>query len=159
MGVVLLFGWILIGLIVAGIEKAVRPGRHTDDMTTVLCVAGALAGGVAGQAFRLYVFGQPLGFVFAAAGAELLLYVYRRRAPAQPPEGEDHPPPDSTPRSAPPAAPLASLGTRLVEAFAWGMLCGLAVAVCGVFGHFLAAKLYPQRYEQIPSDFSSPLSA
>ena len=47
-----------------------RPSRDADQtMVTVLCVVGAVAGGFAGQVTRLYVFGEPLGFIFSAGGA------------------------------------------------------------------------------------------
>jgi len=39
------------------------------------------------------------------------------------------------------------------DAFAPGALCGVAAALGGFLGHVAGARLYPQRYEQIPSDF------
>jgi hypothetical protein len=45
-------------------------GRDADQtMVTVLCLVGAVAGGFVGQVTRLYVFGEPLGFIFSAGGA------------------------------------------------------------------------------------------
>src|SRR2546423_10052507 len=52
-----------------------------------------------------------------------------------------------------PIAPDPPLGMRLLEGFAWGVLCGLAAAAAGFVGHAVGGRLYPQRYEQIPSDF------
>lgn len=42
---------------------------------------------------------------------------------------------------------------QLVEAFAWGSVGALATATVGFAGHLIGSRLYPQRYEQIPSDF------
>jgi len=81
MGTLILGGWIVVGLMVAGFER--RPSDADPKFVTQLCVVGAIAGGFAGQVLRWYVFGEPLGFVFAAAGAELLLRSYRRRTPGR----------------------------------------------------------------------------
>ncbi len=42
---------------------------------------------------------------------------------------------------------------KFFEAFGWGVLCAVAVAVSGFLGHLVGGRVYPQRYEQIPSDF------
>jgi uncharacterized membrane protein YeaQ/YmgE (transglycosylase-associated protein family) len=152
---VVVFGWAFVGLIVAAVDKSMRRGRDSDDtMVTVLCVAGALAGGFSGQTFRWYVFGQPLGFLCSAAGAALLLTFYRSRNTAIGPGDEVAPP---MPVAPPPSTPIVTsdtpLGIRFAEGLGWGLPCGFAVAVSGFLGHLVGGKLYPQRYEQIPSDF------
>jgi hypothetical protein len=68
MGTLILGGWVVVGLMVAGFER--RHGDADPVFVTQLCVAGAIAGGFAGQVLRWYVFGEPLGFVFAAAGGD-----------------------------------------------------------------------------------------
>src|SRR6185369_12650464 len=93
MGALILGGWAVVGLLVAGLER--NRGDADPAFVTQLCVVGAIAGGVAGQITRWYVFGEPLGFVFAAAGAELLLRSYRRRTRSS------AAPPASTPPPAP----------------------------------------------------------
>lgn len=46
----------------------------------------------------------------------------------------------------------------LAEGFAWGVLCAISTAVAGLLGHLIGSRLYPQQYEQIPSDlFFVPL--
>jgi hypothetical protein len=45
------------------------------------------------------------------------------------------------------------LGTGLADAPAWRARCALAVAVAGFIGHLAGNRLYPQRSEQVPSDF------
>lgn len=152
--IAVLAGWSVIGLIVAAIEKSLRREHDVDGTTiTVVCVAGALAGAFVGQTLRLFVFGQPAGFLFAAGGAKLLLELYRsRRSVAR--SGNE------PPRSAAASASVASappreipLGTRLGDAFGWGIACAVAVAISGFLSHLAGSFVYPQRYEQIPSDF------
>src|SRR5207253_10189307 len=120
---------------------------HTRDadqtMVAVLCIVGALAGGFVGQVTRLYVFGEPLGFVFSAGGAWLLLWFYRGRSIRTPIV-------DSGVRRATSATPMNPLGLRFLEAFGWGVLCGPALAVSGFLAPILASNMYPQRYSQIP---------
>lgn len=147
-------GWAVIGLIVAAVEKSLDRKHDLDEtMITVLCVAGALAGAVVGQTFRLFVFGQPAGFLCAAAGAKGLLELYRSRQPTvtvkheSPPSNTTIPPP-----APPPSSPPRSLGTRLGDAVGWGIACAVVVAIAGVLSHLAGSFVYPQRYEQIPSD-------
>src|SRR6478736_4256549 len=45
-----------------------------------------------------------------------------------------------------------SAATRFAEAFGWGVVCAVAVAVCGFAGHSMANRAYPQPMEQVPSD-------
>jgi hypothetical protein len=147
-------GWAVIGLIVAAAEKSLHRKHDLDEtMVTVLCVAGAVAGAAVGQTFRLFVFGQPAGFLFAAAGAKGLLELYRSRQPAATVKSESRP--SDIPVSPPapsPALPQRSLGTRLGDAVGWGIACAVVVAIAGVVSHLAGSFVYPQRYEQIPSD-------
>jgi hypothetical protein len=151
-GLIVVVGWVIVGLVVAAVEKTVRRSPNTDDtMVTVLCVAGAIAGGFVGQTFRWYVFGEPLGFVFSAAGAELLLFFYRSRNAARQPGGEiTGPVPAAQPRPPSPVTSDTSLGMRILQAFALGVVCGIASAICGSFGLLIGDRLFPQRYQQIP---------
>jgi len=148
-----LAGWCGIGLIVAAVEKSLH--RHHDvdaTMITSLCVAGALAGAVIGQTFRLFVFGQPAGFLFAAAGAKGLLELYRSRRPERTIK-DASPRPDMGASSQPPVPPPhIPLGTRFGDAVGWGIACAIVVAIAGVVSHVAGSFVYPQRYEQIPSD-------
>jgi hypothetical protein len=144
MGTLILGGWIVVGLLVAGYERT-RGGDSAFE--TQLCVVGAIAGGFAGQITRWYVFGEPLGFVFAAAGAELLLRSYRRRTPtaAQAPVAA---PPLASPSAAPAAeAPSSAPAGRSmflsgVEAFAWGVISACLFAATAVAGELAAERIY-----------------
>ena len=118
-------GWAAVGVIVALVETRLRQDSD-PTLVSVLCVVGAVAGGFVGQVTRLYVFGEPLGFVFSVAGAESLLWFYRTRSattqatvtiPAVP---------------APAAAPANPFGVRLLEAYGWGVLGGAALAISGL---------------------------
>jgi hypothetical protein len=146
-GLFIVFGWAFVGLIVAAIEK--RMSRNSDAdfaLVTVLALVGAVAGGFVGQITRLYVFGEPLGFLFSAGGAEALLWFYRRRDAVRLPAADiAHPIAVATPTS--------PLGIRFLEAFGWGVLCGPGVAISGLLGLILASNMYPQRYSQIPVAF------
>ena len=146
MGTLILGGWVVVGLLVAGYE---RTGGADTAFETQLCVVGAIAGGFAGQITRWYVFGEPLGFVFAVAGAELMLRSYRRRtAPSAPPRVAA-PAPESSP---PPAAVEAASFTpgdgssspllRGLEAFAWGVLGACLFAGAAFAGEMAAERLY-----------------
>jgi len=142
MGTLILGGWIVVGLLVAGYERT-RGGDSSFE--TQLCVVGAIAGGFAGQITRWYVFGEPLGFVFAAAGAELLLRSYRRRPSASSPA------PVAAPAPPPPApaveAPSFTAGgssplLRGLEAFAWGVFSACLFAAAAVAGETAAERMY-----------------
>ena len=144
MGSLILGGWIVVGLLVAGYERT----RSADPaFETQLCVVGAIAGGFAGQITRWYVFGEPLGFVFAAAGAELLLRSYRRRTSASQSARVPAPAPAS-----PPATPVVETPSvtpagwspllRGVEAFAWGVVSACVFAVMAVVANTAAERVY-----------------
>jgi hypothetical protein len=128
-------------VVVGAIEKAVRSGRDTDNtMVTVLCIAGAVSGGFVGQIARLYVFGEPLGFVFSAAGAELLLFFHRSRDPGKRPSEIGRPVP--APAPAPVMKSRSGLGIRIPEAAGWGGLCGLVIAITAFVAVVVGMKLY-----------------
>lgn len=147
-------GWAVIGLIVAAVEKSLHRKDDLDEtLITVLCVAGAVAGAVVGQTFGLFVFGQPAGFLCAAAGAKGLLELYRSRQPTATVKSESRPSSfTAPPPTPPPPSPPLSLGTRLGDAVGWGIACAVVVSVAGVVSHGAGSFVYPQRYEQIPSD-------
>jgi hypothetical protein len=151
-GLFILLGWAFVGLIVAAVERRTS-GDADQAMVTVLCLVGAVAGGLVGQITRLYVFGEPLGFVFSAAGAELLLRFYRARNAVTGPRGDTTPPSREPVPLPSPTRPTRALGTRIAEAFGWGMLCGPALAVSGLAALIIASHLFPQRYSQIPVEF------
>lgn len=154
LGLIGIAGWVFVGIVVAAVEKSRQRDRGADGtMVTILCVAGALAGGFVGQAFEWFVFGQPLGFVISAAGAELVLFLYGSPAISRRP-GAGLPSSEATPpRAAATVTPSRSIGASSLEALSWGVLCAAAVAAGGFFAHLVGGRLYPQRYEQIPSDF------
>jgi hypothetical protein len=146
MGALILGGWIVVGLAVAGYERT-RAGADSA-FETQLCVVGAIAGGFAGQITRWYVFGEPLGFVFAAAGAELLLRSYRRRTAAAASAPVPAPEPAS-PLPAPvvdaPSAYASGGGSPLLrglEAFAWGVFSACVFAAAAVAGEMAAERVY-----------------
>jgi hypothetical protein len=143
MGTLILGGWIVVGLLVAGYERT----RGADSaFETQLCVVGAIAGGFAGQITRWYVFGEPLGFVFAVAGAELLLRSYRRRPSASSPAPVAAPAPPPPPTPAVEAPSFTAGGSspllRGLEAFAWGVLSACIFAAAAFAGEMAAERVY-----------------
>src|SRR4051812_37424589 len=80
-GMTVTFGWVVVGLIVAAVDKSLRDDPQADGaMVTILAVVGAIVGASIGQSFRLFVFGEPLGFLVSGAGAEAFLFVCRARS-------------------------------------------------------------------------------
>ncbi len=75
-----ILSWILFGLVIGVIAKAIMPGRDPGGVivTMLLGVAGALVGGFIGQLIGWYRPGEAAGFVMATLGAILLLFLYRR---------------------------------------------------------------------------------
>jgi len=144
MGTLILGGWIVVGLLVAGYERT----RSADSaFETQLCVVGAIAGGFAGQITRWYVFGEPLGFVFAAAGAELMLRSYRRRTSTSAPTAVPAPAPAPPPATPAVEAPAFTPGEwspllRGLEAFAWGVLSACIFAAAAFGGEMAAERVY-----------------
>jgi uncharacterized membrane protein YeaQ/YmgE (transglycosylase-associated protein family) len=147
-----ILGWVVVGVIVAAVEKRSNEGAES----TVVCVIGAIVGAFVGRTFGLYIaFGEIVGFVCAAVGAKLLLSVYRSQFVGVRPTRSTPLPDPILPTAAPPPAVEReqSIGMLFVEAFAWAVMCALASAVLGFIGHVVGSRLYPQPYEQIPSDF------
>jgi len=151
-GLFVLAGWVLVGIVVAAVDRSTRRQRDIDEsMVTIFAVAGAIAGGAVGQVFRFYVFGEVLGFIFSAAGALLLLSVYRSRTHDATPAGAATP--DEAAVAAPPASdplPTVSVASRSNEAFACGALSAFAVAVGGFCGLMTGGAIYTQRNQQFP---------
>jgi uncharacterized membrane protein YeaQ/YmgE (transglycosylase-associated protein family) len=81
---VTVLGWIFFGLVVGIIAKLLMPGRDPGGfiVTTLLGVAGALAGGFLGRALGLYGPNQAAGFFMSILGAVLLLFLYRLLSPS-----------------------------------------------------------------------------
>jgi uncharacterized membrane protein YeaQ/YmgE (transglycosylase-associated protein family) len=75
---------IVVGFFVGLIARAVMPGKDSAGvvLTSVLGIAGALVGALAGQALGLYARGEPAGLLFSVLGAVTVLFVYRRLVPA-----------------------------------------------------------------------------
>lgn len=76
--------WILFGLIVGFIAKLLMPGREPAGLvlTTLLGMAGALAGGFLGRLIGLYPSYEATGgFFMSILGAVLILALYNAVAP------------------------------------------------------------------------------
>jgi uncharacterized membrane protein YeaQ/YmgE (transglycosylase-associated protein family) len=151
-GIAGLLGWVIVGVIVATIDE-----RSTDGgENTFIGAVGAVAGAFVGRTFGLYVaFGEIAGFVCAAAGAKLLLTLYRSqtvtvRTPRSAPSPEPVLP---EPLPAPEPEREQSTAMLVAAAFGWAITCAFAAAVLGFIGHLLGGRIYPERYQQIPSDF------
>jgi uncharacterized membrane protein YeaQ/YmgE (transglycosylase-associated protein family) len=73
-----ILGWIIFGLIIGAVARAIMPGRQemTLTMTMLLGVAGSFVGGFIAS---LLVPGRPLvspaGWIMSLVGAVLLLFV------------------------------------------------------------------------------------
>lgn len=74
-----LFAWILVGLLAGVAGKLLLPGRDPGGfiVTLLLGIAGALAAGSLARALRGSLITVPESIAWAAAGAVLLLLVYR----------------------------------------------------------------------------------
>ena len=73
-------GWILFGLIIGVIAKAVMPGRDPGGIivTILLGIAGSLLGGFLGRALGFYGPNQQAaGWILSVIGAIVLLGIYR----------------------------------------------------------------------------------
>lgn len=151
-GFIGILAWAVVGIIVAGVDRRSNEGSEV----TVVCVIGAIGGAFVGRTVGFYMaFGEIIGFVCAAVGAMLLLSLYRSQTVGMRVRGDLPQPepvlPVPTVAAAEPREPR--IGMLLLEAFAWGVMCAVATAVVGEIGHTVGWRLYPQRYEQIPSDF------
>jgi uncharacterized membrane protein YeaQ/YmgE (transglycosylase-associated protein family) len=71
--------WVVFGLVVGVIAKFALPGRDPGGivLTIALGIAGAVVGGWLGRLLGLYRSGDADGFIMAAAGAIVILVLYR----------------------------------------------------------------------------------
>jgi hypothetical protein len=155
-GLVSLLTCAVIGAVVAAIERR----SHDGSELTAIAAAGAVTGMYVGRVLEFYVaFGELGGLLSSAAGAVVLVRIYHSRAAGMRMR-DVRPPSDSESTSAPTsavvadwAAPSRSLTGLLAEAFGWGIACAFLTAPAGFLAHLIGSRLYPQPYEQIPSDF------
>ena len=158
-----LFGLLVYFVIGAGVAAVERRKGEGWELT-VIAACGAIAGAWVGRSFDLYVaFGEFTGLLCAGVGALGVLRVYRSlvggagaRAIVTASGGEQVP--SSRPEPVPPVPPDAaerpqSIFSMLAEAVGWGTLCAFTTGAAGFAGHLVGSRLYPQHYEQIPSDF------
>ncbi len=68
----------VVGLLVGLAARAILPGRQITGVVgaSVLGICGAVAASYAGQLLGYYKVGEPMGFVGAAVGALVLLFVW-----------------------------------------------------------------------------------
>ncbi len=112
------------------------------------------------------VIGELPGLICSFAGAVVFVRIYhsqivgtaiRGLAPAS--ESELLSAPTSLYGPAAPRGSTESMGQSqslfglIAEAFGWGTIGAFPTAAAGFVGHLIGSSLYPQPYEQIPSDF------
>ena len=162
-GLFSLLAYFVIGTAVAALE---RRGKESWEVTAS-ATAGAVSGAYVGARLGVYVaFGELPGLICSVAGAVLFVRIYRSqivgmtmRDVAAAPGSEQLPRPPSNDGPAVPPGAAESMGQSqslfgvIAEAFGWGTLCAFPTAVAGLVGHRFGSQLYPQPYEQIPSDF------
>ncbi len=158
-----LLAYFVIGTAVAALE---RRGNESWEVTAI-AMAGAASGAYVGARLGLYVaFGELPGLICSVAGAVAFVRIYRSqivgmtmRDVASASESAQLLPPQSTygpavpPRATESMGQSQSLFSLIAEAFGWGTLCAFPTAAAGFVGHLVGSHLYPQPYEQIPSDF------
>lgn len=73
-----IISWILFGLVVGLIARAIMPGKDRFGLlgTTLLGIVGAVVAGWIGQALGWYSQGQGAGFITATLGAILVIALY-----------------------------------------------------------------------------------
>ncbi len=78
-----LISWIVFGLIVGLLARALLPGR--DPMGLILTILMGIAGSILGGLVGSYLLGstpdggfQPAGFLFSLLGAILLVFIVRK---------------------------------------------------------------------------------
>ncbi len=73
---------IAVGFVIGLVARAVFPGRLGKGIiaNTLLGIVGALLAAYGGEHFGLYHAGEPLGFVGAAVGALVLLFLWSKFA-------------------------------------------------------------------------------
>jgi len=162
-GLFSLLAYFAIGSAVAAVGRR----GHESWEVTAIATAGAIAGAYVGQGLGLYVaFGEVPGLICSAAGAVVFVRVYRSQgariatryaAPASDSEHLPVPPSAVGPPVPPPAMESKndsqSLFTLVAEACGWGTIGAFPAAAAAFVGHLVGSRLYPQPYEQIPSDF------
>jgi hypothetical protein len=162
-GLFSLLAYFVIGTVVAAL------GRRDQESweVTAIATAGAIAGAYVGQRSGFYVaFGEVPGLMCSAAGAVVFVRIYRSHtagiaardaAPAFDSEHLSLPPstygPPVPPRATESMDDSQTLFSLIAEAFGWGTICAFPTAAGGFVGHLIGSSLYPQPYEQIPSDF------
>jgi hypothetical protein len=157
----------LLAALVIGAGVATFDAREDEswEAATAVATAGAIAGADIGGWLGFSVaFGAFPGFIWAIVGAVLFVRVYRSQIlGATPPtatRAREHVAP-AAPEHTSPVAPIGIDSTQpseslfgvVAEAFGWGTICAFPTAGGGFFGHLLGSSIYPQPYEQIPSDF------
>jgi hypothetical protein len=159
-GLLGLLSCVVIGVIVAAIE---RRGDERNEIT-VIAAAGAVTGMYVGRVLGLYVaFGELAGIICSAVGAFAMVRIYRSQTAARR-TSDVTPAVDSVALPSRPSAPMSavppepadpprSVAGLLAEAFGWGIACAFLTAPAGFAAHLVGSRLYPQPYEQIPSDF------
>jgi hypothetical protein len=159
-GLFSLMACVVIGAIVAAIERR----SHEGNEITAIAAAGAVTGMYVGRVLNFYVaFGELGGIVSSAAGAVALVRIYHSHTTA--PRRRDVPPTidneylpsaaSTPPATVPPDVenPPPSLPRLVARAFGWGIVCAFLTAPAVFMAHLAGGRLYPQPYEQIPSDF------
>jgi uncharacterized membrane protein YeaQ/YmgE (transglycosylase-associated protein family) len=70
---------IVIGFLAGVVAKAVMPGKEPKGfiLTTLLGIGGSVVANYLGQLVGIYQEGEAGGFLAAAVGAVLILWVYR----------------------------------------------------------------------------------
>jgi hypothetical protein len=158
-GLASLLTCVVIGVIVAAVERR----RDEGSEVTAIAAAGAVTGMYVGRLLDFYVaFGELGGLVCSAAGAVALVRFYHARTAGRP--GGNVPSPSHTEDSPQPSAHMSRMPTTMAdrprsliglvaEGFGWGIACAFITASAGFVAHLIGRRLYPQPYEQIPSDF------
>ena len=162
-GLFSLLAYFVIGTSVAALE---RRGKESWEVTAI-ATAGAVSGAYVGAKLGLYVaFGELPGLLCSVAGAVVFVRIYRSQIVGMTmrdvAQGSGSEQLLTSPSNHGPAAPpgaTESMGQSqsffgvIAEAFGWGTLCAFPTAAAGFVGHLIGSQLYPQPYEQIPSDF------
>ena len=80
-----LIGWIIFGLVVGLLARALMPGRDPGGfvITVLLGIIGSVLGGFLARAAGWYGPQESAGFLMSLAGAVLLLWLYRQFRPRQ----------------------------------------------------------------------------
>jgi uncharacterized membrane protein YeaQ/YmgE (transglycosylase-associated protein family) len=73
-----IIGWILFGLVVGLLARAIMPGRDSMGLlaTAVLGIVGAVVAGWVGHAFGWYTTDSGAGLIAATIGAIVVLAIY-----------------------------------------------------------------------------------